>query len=95
MTPRRWWFEAWHKTAGYFVLFCAGGAVATGLAQFWIPEIAIAFAGIVGGSLLIAVILQGMGRNHDTYMSVYGTHPGNPFNKRRFRKLFEDQAKKP
>ena len=49
----------------------------------------------MAASLLIAVILQGMGRNHDTYMSVYGTHPGNPFNKRRFRKLFEDQAKKP
>lgn len=95
MTPRRWWFEAWHKTAGYFALFCAGAAAATGLAQFWIPGIAIALAGIVAGSLLSAVILQGMGRNHDTYMSVYGTHPDNPFNKRRFRKLFEDRAKKP
>lgn len=95
MTPRRWWFEAWHKTAGYFTLFCAGGAVATGLSQFWLPGIAVAFAAVVAVSLLLSVILQGLGRHHDTYMSVYGSHPDNPFNKRRYAKLFEDQSKKP
>lgn len=95
MTPRRWWFEAWHKTAGYFTIFCAGGAVATGLAQFWMPVIAIAFTGVVVSCLLLAVILQGRGCHHDTYMSVYGSHPDNPFNKRRYGKLFEDQSKKP
>ncbi len=95
MTPRRWWFEAWHKTAGYFTLFCAGGAVATGLSQFWLPGIAVAFAAVVAVSLLLSVILQGLGRHHDTYMSVYGSHPDNPFNKRRYGKLFEDQSKKP
>lgn len=46
-------------------------------------------------SLLLSVILQGLGRHHDTYMSVYGSHPDNPFNKRRYAKLFEDQSKKP
>jgi hypothetical protein len=95
MTPRRWWFEAWHKTAGYFTMFCAGGAVTTGLAQFWMPGIAIAFAGVVAVCLLLSVVLQGFGRHHDTYMSVYGSHPDNPFNRRRYAKLFEDQSKKP
>lgn len=95
MTPRRWWFEAWHKTAGYFALFCAGGAVATGLGQFWLPGIAIAFAVIVAGGLVLAVVLQGRGHNHDTYMSVYGTHPDNPFNRRRFQPLFDDRGKRP
>lgn len=95
MTPQRRWFEAWHKTAGYFALFCAGGAVATGLSQFWLPGIAAALAVVVGGGLVLAVILQGRGHNHDTYMSVYGTHPDNPFNRRRFQPLFDDQDKRP
>lgn len=95
MTPRRWWFEAWHKTAGYFTLFCAGGAVATGLAQFWIGWIAVAFGTIVAGGLLLAVLLQGLGLNRDTYMSVYGTHPRNPFNHRRFAAMFADRDKTP
>ncbi len=95
MTPQRWWFEAYHKTAGYFALFCAGGAVATGLGQFWMPAIAVAFALVAGGGLVLAVVLQGLGRNRDTYFSVYGTHPDNPFNRRRFQVLFDDQGKRP
>lgn len=95
MTPQRLWFEAWHKTGGYFALFCAGGAVATGLSQYWLGWIAIAFGGIVAGGFLLAVLLQGMGLNRDTYMSVYGTHPEHPFNRRRFAPLFADQDKRP
>lgn len=34
MTPRRRWFEAYHKTAGYFTMMLAVGAVATGLSQY-------------------------------------------------------------
>lgn len=95
MRPRRWWFEAWHKTGGYFTLFCAGAAVATGLAQYWLTWIALAFAAIVAGGFLLSVLLQGLGRHHDTYMSVYGTHPDHPFNRRRFAQLFADQGKRP
>jgi hypothetical protein len=95
MTPRRRWFEAWHKTAGYFVLFCSGGAVATGLAQFWMPWLAAGFAGIVAGGLVLAVVLQGLGRHHDTYLSVYGAHPDHPFNRSRFDRLFADRGKTP
>lgn len=95
MTPRRWWFEAWHKTAGYFTIFCAGVAVASGLSKFWIGWIAATFGAIVFGGLVLAVVLQGLGLNRDTYMSVYGTHPRNPFNRRRFAALFEDSDKTP
>lgn len=95
MAPQRWWFEAWHKTSGYFALFCAGGAVATGLSHFWMPGIAVAFGLIILGGLIGAVILQGRGHHHDTYASVYGYHPENPFNKRRYKKMIEAQAEKP
>ncbi len=95
MTSQRWWFEAWHKTAGYFALFLAGGAVATGLSQFWVLGIAIALAVVVVGGLVTAVALQGLGYYHDTYLSVYGTHPDHPFNRRRFAQMLEAKGQKP
>ncbi len=95
MAPQRRWFEAYHKTAGYFLLFCAGGAIATGLAQFWISGIAIAFGAIVLLCLVAAVILQARGHNHDTYQSVYGSHPENPFNKSRYGRMFDESGTKP
>jgi hypothetical protein len=69
--------------------------VATGLAQFWIGWIAVAFGALVAGGLVLTFVLQGLGLNRDTYMSVYGTHPRNPFNQRRFAALFEDSDKTP
>lgn len=95
MKPQRWWFEAYHKTAGYFALFCAGGAVATGLSHFWMPVIAAAFALIVFLGLVAAVILQGRGHHHDTYQSVYGYHPDNPFNELRYQQMMDAKGKKP
>lgn len=95
MTPQRWWFEAYHKTAGYFALFLALGAVATGLAQFWMPGLALALAIVIGAGFVLAIVLQGKGKNHDTYQSVYGTHPAHPFNRLRYGAMFDDQDKKP
>lgn len=95
MTPQRWWFEACHKTAGYFTLFLAGGAVGTGLSQFWIFGVAAAFAVVIFVALIASILLQGRGHNHDTYTSTYGTHPENPFNKRRYCQMMDDQGKKP
>ncbi len=95
MTAQRWWFEAYHKTGGYFALFLAVGAVATGLSQFWMPGIAIALGAIVFAGLVLAVVLQGRGHYHDTYQSVYGSHPNHPFNKRRFGKMLNEQDKRP
>lgn len=83
MTPRRRWFEAWHKTAGYFAVLLALGAVITGLVQFWMPSIAIMLALLLPGLLLVFVVLEGKGFRHDTYHSVYGTHPDLPYNRQR------------
>ncbi|MCV0427353.1 MAG: cytochrome b561 domain-containing protein, partial [Roseibium sp.] len=65
MTPQRWWFEAYHKTAGYFALFCAGGAVATGLSQFWMPVLAGGLALVLLVIFALAVLLQGKGYKQD------------------------------
>jgi hypothetical protein len=95
MAMQRWWFEAYHKTAGYFTILLAMGAVATGLAHFWMPVLAFALAGLVLVGLAMAVIMQGLGRHHDTYHSVYGTHPDHPFNKRRFQQMIDAKGQKP
>lgn len=83
MTPRRRWFEAYHKTAGYFAVTLALGAVVTGLGQYWMPALAIALGVILLGLLALFVLLEGKGFRHDTYHSVYGTHPDLPYNKAR------------
>ncbi|MCP4788738.1 MAG: hypothetical protein GY881_00725 [Gammaproteobacteria bacterium] len=83
MTPQRRWFEAYHKTAGYFTMVLAMGAVASGLAQYWMPIIAIYIVTVIVGTLLLAVWLERKGFRQDMYHSVYGNHPQHPFNKRR------------
>jgi len=83
MTPRRRWFEAYHKTTGYFALVLALGAVTSGLMQYWMPSIAIALGLILPGLLLTFIVLEGKGFRHDTYHSVYGTHPSLPYNRAR------------
>jgi len=83
MTPRRRWFEAYHKTTGYFALVLALGAVTSGLMQHWIPWLAIALGLILPGLLLTFIVLEGKGFRHDTYHSVYGTHPTLPYNQAR------------
>lgn len=95
MTPQRLWFEAYHKTAGYFALVFAFGAVATGLGQYWVTGIAIALGMVTVSGLVLTIVLQGLGRNHDTYMSVYGTHPDHPYNRRRFGRMLDEQGKQP
>lgn len=83
MTPRRRWFEAYHKTCGYLAIVLALGAVASGLQRFWVPQIAIALVLILVVLPLAYVLLEGKGYRQDTYRSVYGKHPDNPHNKAR------------
>lgn len=83
MTPTRRWFEAYHRTGGYFALVLALGAVTTGLAQLWLPAIAVALGIVLALALGLAVVLTGLGRVHDTYRSVYGNHPDHPWNRAR------------
>lgn len=83
MTPRRRWFEAYHKTGGYFTLFLATGAVTSGLAQYWLPGIAAAFVLVLVGAFLLVVVFEARQRRYDTYRTVYGNHPDHPWNKAR------------
>lgn len=83
MTPRRRWFEAYHKTAGYFTIALALGAVSSGLMLYWMPALATALAVIFIGVLVLSVFLEGKGYRQDTYRSVYGKHPDHPYNKAR------------
>ncbi len=83
MTTRRRWFEAYHKTGGYFAILLALGAVATGLMQFWMPVIAVVLVFILAGAFVLIIVMEGYGYRQDTYRSVYGNHPDNPFNKMR------------
>lgn len=80
MTPRRRWFEAYHKPGGYFALFLATGAVTTGLMQYWMPLIAVAIPLLFFGIFALVVYLEGRGYRHDTYQSVFGTDPDLPGN---------------
>ncbi len=83
MTPRRIWFEAYHKASGYFTLAMAFGAIATGLAQYWVGSIALAGVVLFFGYGVIVVVAEGKGMRFDTYRAVYGTHPDHPGNQRR------------
>lgn len=81
MTPRRVWFEAYHKASGYFTVVMAFGAVLTGLSQYWIAPIAWAAVTLFFTYGIVVVIAEGRGMRFDTYRSVYGTHPDHPGNR--------------
>jgi hypothetical protein len=82
MTQRRRWFEAYHKTGGYFALLLALGAVVSGLMQFWMPLIALLLAALLIGVFALVVVFERMGYRHDTYQAVFGNHRGHPFTTR-------------
>lgn len=83
MTPRRRWFEAYHKTSGHLTLAIALAAVASGLMQYWAWPAAL----LAGAALLVgvpcAIVFEARGLRQDTYQSVYGNHPDHPFNRLR------------
>lgn len=81
MTPKRRWFEAYHKTGGYFAVLLAIGAVASGLMQFWMPLIAFFLAFILLGGFALVVVLEVKGNRQDTYKAVFGSHQDHPGNK--------------
>ena len=83
MTTRRRIFEAYHKTAGYFVFFFASGAVTTGVMQYpipWLPEFIIAMVLVAFG---ITIVLEYKGYRYDGYRAAHGYTMDAPFNKER------------
>lgn len=83
MTPRRQKFEAYHKNAGYFGIFFAVGAVATGLMQYPMPVLAgvIPIVGLV--ALVLCIVLEYKGLRYDGYRAAHGYNPEHPYNKAR------------
>jgi hypothetical protein len=83
MTPRRKRFEAYHRTVGYFTMFCVVGTISSGLAQYQITWLAWAVAAILLIFILWAVIKEYQGTVYDTYRAAFGTDPEAPHNKAR------------
>jgi hypothetical protein len=83
MTPRRRRFEAYHKNAGYFVLFFAVGAATTGLMQYPIPELFVLIFGVGFVALVLSIVLDYKGLRYDGYRAAHGYNPEHPFNQAR------------
>lgn len=83
MTPRRRRFEAYHKTAGYFSVFFAAGAVASGLMQYPMPLLVGAIVAIVLAFLAVSIVLEYKGYRYDGYRAAHGYTMDAPFNKER------------
>ena len=83
MTPRRKKFEAYHKTVGYFTMFCVVGAISSGLVQYPISWLAGSVGALLVLLVLWAVIKEYQGTVYDTYRAAFGTDPDAPYNKLR------------
>jgi hypothetical protein len=83
MTTRRRIFEAYHKTAGYFVYFFAAGAVASGLTQYPMPGLAVFIVAMVLIAFVVSIVLEYKGYRYDGYRAAHGYTMDAPFNKER------------
>lgn len=83
MTPRRRRFEAYHKTAGFFSIFFATGAVATGLMQYPMPALVVFIIIVALIALILCIVLEYKGFRYDGYRAAHGYNPEHPFNKER------------
>jgi hypothetical protein len=80
MTPRRRRFEAFHKNAGYLAMFCAVGAVASGLMQYPMPML-LGFILVVAALVLgLSVAFEYKGFRHDGYRAAFGNDAEHPYN---------------
>ena len=82
-TTRRRIFEAYHKTAGYFAVVFAIGAVGSGLMQYPMPVLAAIVFVLPFAFLTAWVILQYQERDYDGYRAVHGYGLEHPYNKER------------
>lgn len=82
-TKKRRRFEVYHKTSGYFTMFCAIGALASGLMQYELPIL----TGLLFVFLLIWlaawVTYEFKGRAYDGYRVAHGYGLEHPYNKER------------
>ena len=82
-TTRRRIFEAYHKTAGYFVILCAAGAIASGLMQYPMPIMAAIVMVTPFFFLAVWIYMEFHERRYDGYRAVHGYGMEHPYNKER------------
>lgn len=82
-TTRRRIFEAYHKTAGYFLLFCALGAVGSGLMQYPMPILSVIVFTLPFLFLAFWIVMEFLERRYDGYRAVHGYGMEHPYNKER------------
>ncbi|NKB51759.1 MAG: hypothetical protein GKR97_05975 [Rhizobiaceae bacterium] len=82
-TKRRRIFEAYHKTAGYFVVFSATGAIASGLMQYPMPIMAAIVIVTPFFFLAFWIVMEFYERRYDGYRAVHGYGIEHPYNKER------------
>ena len=83
MTKRRRIFEAYHKTAGYFVFFFAAGAVVSGVLQYPMPGLGVFVVAMVLIAFVVSMVLEYKGYRYDGYRAAHGYTMDAPFNKER------------
>lgn len=82
-TTRRRIFEAYHKTAGYFTLIAALGAIGSGLMQYPMPLLAKIVFILPFLFLAFWVVMEFLERRYDGYRAVHGYGMEHPYNKER------------
>lgn len=82
-TKKRRAFEAYHKTAGYFTMVFAFGAVGSGLMQYHMPVLTAVFFVLVFAVLAAWIVYEFKGRNYDGYRVAHGYGLEHPYNKDR------------
>ncbi|MEH6523539.1 cytochrome b561 domain-containing protein [Sulfitobacter sp.] len=83
MTARRRRMESYHKTAGFFTMACAVGAVGSGLMQFPMPILAGVIIFTIVVLLAVSIYREHKGKRYDTYRAVFGNDLEHPYNKER------------
>ena len=76
-------FEAVHKTCGYYTVFFAFGAMGSGMMQFSMPFLTVAFIVTVFAWLAVWAIYDFKGRAYDGYRVAHGYGLEHPYNQER------------
>ena len=82
-TPKRRLFEAYHKTAGYFTVVVAVGAVGSGLMRYHMPWLTVAFGLVFLIGLVAWIVYDYKGKAYDGYRVAHGYGLEHPYNKER------------
>ena len=82
-TPKRRRFEAYHKTCGYFTIFCAFGAIGSGLMQYNMPVLFAVFILCILAIAAAWIVYEFQERSYDGYRVAHGYGLEHPYNAQR------------